>query len=158
EPIRIVLEDEQIALARELDEALPALERQRAPARILEGRDRVQERRLTARKLVGNETVVVHPRADDLGAEPAKDLDRTVVRRRLDERRGAGGWGRPREDHDARERAARDNDARRLRPVPSRDPLAQRAVAAAGAVREDDLAVTRDRLARAIGQLVHRQA
>ena len=44
-PVRVVLEHPQVVPARQLDEAAPPLERQRAAARVLERRQHVQERR-----------------------------------------------------------------------------------------------------------------
>src|SRR5207244_11467388 len=57
------------------------------------------------------------------------------------------------EEDEPLERAARDDDARRLDAVPRRDPLTQRRVAAARTVGEDGLPVALDRRARAVREL-----
>src|SRR5204863_2290484 len=46
--VGVVLEDEKVVLGCELDDATPALGRERPTARILERRDRVEERRRLA--------------------------------------------------------------------------------------------------------------
>ena len=136
EPVRVVLEDEQVVLAGQLDDAPAALLAQRAAARVLEGRDQVEERGLLAvaqRRLerVGIEAVVVAVEPDDVGAELAQDLQRPVVGRPLDEHALAG--GEPlREEDEALERAVRDEDARGVDAVAGGDPLAQRPVPGRG--------------------------
>ena len=65
EPVRIVLQYEQLQLARQLGEAVTALRAERPPARILECGNRVEERRLPAasqrlRERIEVETLVVH--------------------------------------------------------------------------------------------------
>ena len=144
--------------ARPLGDAPAALFGERAPARVLEGGDRVEERRAIARReglleRVDHEPVVVHRQSDDLGAEASEDLQRPVVRRRLDEHPGAGPDELLGQEHEALERAARDDDSRGLDAMARRDPLAERPVAAARAVREDRRAVALDRRPRAIGEL-----
>src|SRR5204863_7626627 len=127
--------------------------------RVLERRDRVQERRLVAateffRERIGIESLVVHRQRDDVGAETREDLQRPVVRRRLDEHAPASAVQELlREEDEGLQRAAREDDARGVDAVPLRDPLAQRAVAAARPVREDRDAVTLERSARAVRQL-----
>ncbi len=102
-------------LPRKLDDPVPALGAQRAPARILEGRDQVEERgRLagTQRRLerVGVEPVLVAVQGRDLGTELAQDLQRAVVRRLLDEhalpRRGEA----PGQEDEALQRAVGQED------------------------------------------------
>ena len=163
ETVRIVLEHDQVVCARDLDDAPAALLRERAAARVLEGRDRVEERRL----VTGGERL---PRAPPARGPPrpsraarsrhraGEDLQRAVVRRRLDEHARAGPHELLDEEVEALERPARDDDARRLDPVPLRDPLAQRRIAAARPVGEHGGPVARDRGARAVGELVDREA
>ena len=62
------------------------------------------------------------------------------------------------EEDEALERAARDHDAARFDAVLLGEPLAQRPVAAAGAVAEDRTAVVLERRARAVGELLHGEA
>ena len=50
EAVRIVLEHQQVVLGRQLGDAAPAIDRQRAAARVLEGRDQVEERRRRRRR------------------------------------------------------------------------------------------------------------
>ena len=50
EPVRVVLEDEQVVLAGELDDPPAALLAQRPAARVLEGRDQIEERRRARRR------------------------------------------------------------------------------------------------------------
>src|SRR5262249_16271621 len=69
EPVGVVLEHEQVPLGRDLGEPAAALEREGSPARVLEGRDRVEEREVALRQLFWDESVLVHGDADDLGAE-----------------------------------------------------------------------------------------
>src|SRR5213595_1770674 len=112
-------------------------------------RDRVQEGRLVAlckRALerVDLEAVVVHRQTDDVGTEPRQDLQRAVVRRRLDEHSGSGPDELLDQEHESLQGAARDDDPRRLDAVPLGDPLAKRAVAPARAVRENGRAVALD--------------
>ena len=163
EPVRVVLDHGQLVLARDLDDPAAAGLGEGAAARVLERRDGVQEgglrtggERLFER--VGHQPLVVHRDADHLGAEAAQDLDRPVVRRRLEDDAGAGLDELLGEEDERLERPARDDDAARLDAVALGDPFAQRAVAAAGAVREDGLAIALDRRLRAVGELVHREA
>ena len=79
----------QGVLVRELGEAATALDRERPPARVLESRDRVEERR---RRAPSSSSSASRWRpssscgiADDVRAELAQDLQRPVVGRRLDE-------------------------------------------------------------------------
>ena len=64
EPVRVVLEHGHSVRRRELDDAPAPLGRERAAARVLEGRDRVEEARLARGELalerVRVETFVVH--------------------------------------------------------------------------------------------------
>ena len=94
ETVRIVLEHEQVVRLRDLDDAAAALLRERPAAGVLEGGDRVEEHRLLAlgERLLerfGIEPFVVHRERHDLRAETREDLQRPVVRRRLDEARGS---------------------------------------------------------------------
>ena len=91
EAVRIVLEHRQLVLSRDLDDLAAPLAGERPPARILEGRNRVQERRpLASAAQLGNErvrdeTLLVHLERYDLGALARENRERAVVRGRLDE-------------------------------------------------------------------------
>ena len=91
EPVRIVLEHGQLVLPRDLDQPRASLVRERSTARVLEGRNRVQEgRRIGARaklgvERVGVEALVVHREGHDLDAFAREHLERAVVARCLDE-------------------------------------------------------------------------
>ncbi len=104
------------------------------------------------------EPLVVQRDRDDLGAQPREDLQRPVVRRRLDEHAVAGPDELVGEEAEALERARRHDHARGLDAVAGGDPLAQRPVAAAGPVREHGAAVALDHGAGAVGHLGDRQA
>jgi hypothetical protein len=158
EAVRIVLQYEQLVFSCELCDAPAALLGERSAARVLKGRDRVEEGGLLALgqrglERVEVEAVVVHRQADDVGAEAREDLQRPVVRWRLHEDTRPFPDELLGEEHEALERAARDDDACRLDAVPRRDPLTERRIAAAGAVREHRGAVGLDRGARAVGEL-----
>ena len=157
EPVRVVLEHEQLALAGELCKPAAPIERERPAARVLERRDRVEEGEIPLRQLVGEKTLLVHRHRDDFGAEPREDLERPVVGRRLDEDALAAGelLG---EEHETLERPARDDDTSRLDAVPLGEPLAQRAVAAAGAVAEDRAAVALERSPGALREFLDGEA
>ena len=146
----------------ELDDPAATLRRERAAARILEGRDRVEKGRRVAvaqggLERVGVEPLVVHRDEHDLGAELPQDLERTVVGRLLDEDAPAARQPLGEED-EALQRAVAEQHARGLDAVALRDPRAQRRVAATRPVGEDRLAVALDRRARAVGDLLDRQA
>src|SRR5204862_4562969 len=127
EAVGIVLEHEQVALARELDEAMSPLGRERTAARVLKGRDRVEERRLRAcverlSERVEIEAVVVHRDGDHVGAASGEQLQRSVVRRLLDEHARTGkAVG---EERESLQRAVRDENARRLDAMTIGDRLA----------------------------------
>ena len=149
--VRVVLEDRQVVLRRQLDEPSPTIRPERATGRILEGGDRVEERDLAAALQLGFERVevealVVHRDGHDLCSVPREDLQRAVVRRPLDEHppRPLRELRRRVED-EALEAAGRDEDPVRRDAVLGREHLAQRAVATAGAVGEDRRAVTLER-------------
>jgi hypothetical protein len=89
ERVRVVLDDEQLAVAGKVGDRSAALERERLPARVLEGRNRVQERGGQLDR-VGIEAVVVHRQRDGLGLVPRGDVQRAVVGRPLDEDARAG--------------------------------------------------------------------
>ena len=91
---------------------------------------------------IGIEPLLVHRERDDLGAIAREDLQRPVVARRLDEH--APGPAREllsRVEHEPLKTADREHDALGRDAVPLRDPLPERCVAAARAVREDLRAV-----------------
>ena len=148
-------------LLRELDQPLATLARERPPARILEGRDRVEEgRRRTAverpGESVGVETLVVHLDGGHLDSARCEKLQRPVVGRPFDEDAGTGDAvgqeGQP------LERAVREQHACGLDAVSLCDPLAQRLVAADRAVGEDGRAVPLDHRPRAVAEELHRDA
>src|SRR4029077_2561045 len=90
EAIGIVLQYGQAVLAGKLDEAVPPLGAERSPTRVLEGRDRVEERRPlpAAERLLERgriKALVVHRDRGDLDAVGCQDLQRAVVGRRFDE-------------------------------------------------------------------------
>ena len=156
EAVRVVLEDVQAVVRGELRDALPPRLAERSPARVLERRDRVEERDVApARELglehVGVEPLLVHRERDDLGPVPAEDLQRPVVGRPFDEHaaRAALELDGGVED-EALEPAGRDEDPARVDAVTRREELAQRAVAAARPVREDRLAVSLEHGGRAV--------
>ena len=156
-PVRIVLEDRQVVLRRQLDEASSTIGPERATGGILERGNRVEERDLAATLQLGFEHVeveslVVHGDRYDLRSVPGEDLQRAVVRRPLDEHppRPLSELCRRIED-EALEPAGRDEDPVRCDVVLGREHLAQRAVATACAVGEDRGAVTLERCARAVG-------
>ena len=102
--------------SRKLDQLVPPLERQRPPARVLEGRDRVQERRLQCPRAPRDRGRRRPSGRRDLGAEPVEDLQRPVVCRRLDQNAlvVAAQQVLP-EEGETLERAVRDEDLLRLR-------------------------------------------
>ena len=160
EAVRVVLEHGQALARDDLGDAPPPLLAERAPTRVLEGRDRVQERRRfgPARQLVlervGIEPFVVHRERDDLGALPREDLQRAVVARRFDE--DTAGTAREelgRIEHEAEEPAHREHDAVRPDAVARADPFAKRPVAAGRAVREDARPDSQRDIASALGEL-----
>ena len=84
EPVRIVLQHQQIVRLRELYDTLAALERQCASAGVLERRDQIQEggrrRSRVVLERVGIEAIVVAIERNDLRPELAENLERAVVR------------------------------------------------------------------------------
>ena len=97
------------------------------------------------------ETLVVHRQRDRLDTAPAEELQRAVVRRRLDENapRAPLQLGR-RVEVEALQAAGGDEDARRLDAVALTEELPQWAVPATGAVREDHRPVALEGRARAL--------
>ena len=157
EAIGIILQYGQVVLARKLDEAVPPLGAERSPTRVLEGWDRVEERRLVSAgerllergrfQAVGGQGV-----RGDLDAVGGQDLQRAVVGRRFDEHP-------PRakplsEEHHALQRAVGDQHASGIDTVALADPLAQRLVAADRPVRQDGRAVTLDGRACTVRELL----
>src|SRR5438128_4875113 len=145
--VRVVLEDVETEFAGELDEPASPVGAERAPAWVLERRDRVQEGDGAALPELGLdgfeiETLVVHRQRYHLGAVPAEELEGPVVGRPLDEHpaRFARKLHRAPE-HESLEPAGREEHVRRIDAVPLGEQLAQRAVAATCAVGEDRLAV-----------------
>ena len=129
-------------LACELGDASTSLCRQRPPAGILEGGDRVEEGGLLtfgecSLECVDLQAFVVHREADDVGAETCQDLERPIVGRCLHEYARSLLHEVLGEEDEALERAAGDDDALGLNTVPLCDPRPQRRIAAAGAVRQN---------------------
>ena len=157
EAVRIVLENRQRPIAGKLREAPAPLVRERRPGRILEGRNRIeQRRRADAGQLVDVEPVRVDRDLDELATLGEQDLPRPVVSRPLDDHR-PGGQRREQKVEDL-QRAVRDDDAPRLNRVPFRDPLPQRLVPESAPVGEDRRPVPPQRRLRAVGKLLDRQA
>ena len=151
-------------LAGELGDPAAALLGERPPARILERRDRVEERDVAAaRKLggqrVGIEPLLVHRQRHDVRPGLGEQLQRPVVGRPLDEdasrpaREQLGGV-----EDEPLQPAARDRDPGRGHAVALAEQLPQRAVATAGAVGEDRRPVALERRPRAVGDQVGREA
>ena len=95
EPVGVVLEHVEPALGHQLRESAPALGAERAPARVLERRDRVEKGDVAAAIELGLEraeveTLVVHRQRNDLGAREAQELQRPVIGRALDRHAPAG--------------------------------------------------------------------
>ena len=79
---------------RQLDDVLAALDRERSPARILEGGNRVEEGRLgpalqLALERIGIEPLVVHLDRGHLDAVVTQNQERAIVARRLDQHAAA---------------------------------------------------------------------
>ena len=155
--VRVVLENRQVVRGGDLDEPPAALGSDRAAGRILEGRDRVEERHRPALRELGLERVqveplVVHRERHHLGPVARQDLQRPVVGRPLDEHASRphgelhGGV-----EHEALQATRRQVDAAGLDAVPLREHLPQRAVATARAVREHRDPVTLERRAGTVG-------
>ena len=147
--------------ARELDQPRPSRFGQRATARILERRDRVEEGRWigAAAELGGErvrvETFVVHRQGHDLDPLTCEHLERAVVARSLDQdaprpaRKLLGGV-----EDESLEAADGEDDLPGRHAMTLRDPLAQRGIASARAVGEHPGAVATSNLVRAVGKLV----
>ena len=89
EPVGVVLSVEVVTCGEVCDPPA-ALGAEGAAARVLEGRDRVEEGDVAAPlelrlERIRVETLVVHRQRDRLDTAPAEELQRAVVRRRLDE-------------------------------------------------------------------------
>ena len=144
-------------LARQLDEPRAPLHAERPSGRVLEGRDRVEERDVAAAAKLGFERVevealVVHRQRYDLDAFAREDLQRPIVGRRLHE----DATGLPQElrgnvEDEALEPAGRDEDAARLNVVTRCERLPQRPVAAARPVRENRRPVALESRTRTVG-------
>ena len=116
-PVRVVLEHDGAGLGGEVEEAPAIRERERPPARVLEGRDRVDDVALAERagERVDVEAVVRELHLLDLGAQLAQDRERAVVAGRLDEEARAALDEVARRECEALERAVRDDHAARDR-------------------------------------------
>ncbi len=125
----------------ELDQRAAPLDRECAPARVLEGGDGVEEARAATGELavegIQIEAFLVHLNRHDLRAEARELLERPVVGGRLDEHPP-----RPlrqelfEPEGDSLEAAARDDDSRGLDSVALAEPFAERPVPPARAVAE----------------------
>ena len=143
-------------LRRELREPAAALGAKRPAGRVLEGRDRVEERDRTALaqlrlERVEVEPLLVHRQGDDLRALTGQHLQRPVIRGRFDEH--APGPARELQrgvEDESLQAAGREEDAARLDAVALREHLAQRAVAPTRAVGEDRDPVPLEGGARAV--------
>jgi hypothetical protein len=148
-------------LGRKLGDAASPLRRERPPAWVLKGRNRVEERRAAARELILEridvEPILVLRDPDDVRTEAAQDLQRAVVGRRLDEEAALAGEA-AREEDEALERAIREQNPRRIDAVPLAEPGAKRRVPATRAVRQDRPPVALDHGARAVGELLDGEA
>ena len=129
---------------------------ERSAARVLEGRDRVEERDVAAaRELrlerVGVEPLVVHLDGDDLDALPAEELQRPIVGRPFDEDApGSARELRGGVEDEALQPARREEDPAGVDPVTLPEQLSQRPVAPTRAIGEDRPTVTLERLAGAV--------
>ncbi len=124
-PVRVVLHDQQLALARDPDQRVAALQRHRHPGGVLEGRHGVQEFRAPALalervqrglELTDPHPVVVEGDLHDLGLVGAERRDRARVRRRLGDDHVAGIDQRLAEEVDRLLAAGRDEQVRRSDP------------------------------------------
>ena len=156
EPVGVVLEHVEVVTCGEVCDPPAALGAEGAAARVLEGRDRVEEGDVAAPlelrlERIRVETLVVHRQRDRLDTAPAEELQRAVVRRRLDEDapRAPLQLGR-RVEVEALQAAGGDEDTGRLDAVALTEELPQRAVPATGAVREDHRPVALEGGARAL--------
>jgi hypothetical protein len=153
----VVLDDERARRGRELHHAAAAIRREGAPARVLEGRDRVQEGRVGVLgerllQLAGDEAVLVHRDGDGRLAGFVENLQRAVVGRQLDEHRLPAPEVLS-EQHEPLKRAVGQEHAVRRHLEPLGDRLAERRVAGAGAVGADRVTVAVEDGARAVGAL-----
>ena len=149
-------------LLRELDDPPAPLQGQRTAARVLKGRDEVEKRRrwTFAKRLLEGvrvEPFVVAGEQLDVRAELPEDLQRPVVGRELGEHALARSEVLG-EEHEPLQRPVGQEHALGIDAVPVGDPFAQRRVARRWSVREDRPAVAFDGDARAIRQLLDRQA
>src|SRR5665811_535259 len=153
------IRDRQVVLLRQFDDAPAALDRERAPARILEGGDRVEESRLgpalqLALERLGVEPLVVHRYRAHLDTVIAQNQERTVVARRLDQHAAAD--AAPEEllgqVDETLQRAVGEQDLARIDRVALAQPLPQWCVAEPGAVRENAGSVALDRALGTVGQ------
>ncbi len=158
-PVGVVLEHGRAPVGREVEEAPPILERERAAARVLEGRDRVDDVALAERAVdrVDVEAVVRELHLLHLGAELAEDRERAVVARRLHEEARARLHEVARREGEALERPIRDDHAPRVDSMLLGDPLLERRVAAGRAVLKGSRPVALERLPRAVAEGRDRQ-
>ena len=144
--------------AREPEQVTACRLRVRAPARVLKGRDRVEERGPPVGQLglqrVDVDAVVGHRHRCDVGAQPLEDPQRPIVGRCLDDRPAALGEQHLREDREPRQRAGGQDHVRGVDPMPLGDPGAQRLVPGHRPVVQQRLALGQNCVARAVGQLL----
>ena len=153
-PVRVVLEHHGAGLGGEVQEAPPIRERERPPARVLEGRDRVDDVALAERagERVDVEAVVRELHLLDLGAQLAQDRERAVVAGRLDEEARAALDEVARREREALEGPVRDDHARGIDAVLLGNPLLEGRVAARRPVLERRCPVALECLARAVAE------
>ena len=90
EPVRIVLEHDEVVSLRELEHAAAALDGDRAASRILERREQVEQCRPRVagelpRECLGVDALLIMVDACDVDPVPRRRPQRAVVRRRLDD-------------------------------------------------------------------------
>jgi hypothetical protein len=152
----------RLAPARERENAVPALPGKRPAARVLKGRDGVDDGgtgRFGQRALerIHVESLVTERHALDVGAESAEDRERAVIARRFDVEARSLADEVTGDEVEALEGAVGHDDTARGNTVTLRDPFAERPVPAGGAVVESGGAVACESLARTLAEFVDRQ-
>jgi hypothetical protein len=114
--VRIVLENERVVLARDVEQRLARGDRERAPARVLKGRDRVDDAAAAGTLQRACERIEVVPVVRErgllgVGAETPKDRERSVVAGRLDDEAPALADEVTREEVEPLQRSVRDDQA-----------------------------------------------
>ena len=140
--VRVVLEDRELVLVRELEEPGALLARERHARRVLEVRDDVRERRPHTAleqglELVDVEAVGLEAHRVQLAATVAQPQQGPVVGRALDDHRRVGLDELVEQERVGLHGTVGDQHVLRLHAVLGGDLLAQRAVAHGGAVAGD---------------------